>query len=553
MELEPSLLPLAAEPISGESPVGIAIKYEDSFQALEAELAKQESLTAATVDWRLVESLARSILTDQSKDILVGSYLAMALVQNQGYSGMLQGFTLLQRLSEQWWDDMFPPLKRIRGRAAAVTWLTEKASWYIESKPPAGPDLSVVPALYEAISSLDQFLAEKMADKAPDMTSLIRPLRQLKKAADAEVKHAEAAAVKPPLAEAAPKPAPESNEQNLDSMPAAQQKSPVSEPSKPQSPQTASTIQTSDISADVSSDSDANKAIRKVQDALRKLSSFYGESKPAEPRRFRLSRYAMWLSIDALPPNKEGKTQVPPPPKDLASKAQQSLDQADFTGAIDQVEKQLAKLPYWFEGHRLQVVAMEQLGGSHQAALQVVRSELRGLIERLPGLLELAYSDGTPFIDDATRFWLTQTILVLDSEPSAGGNSDGALQDARQSAVKLAASGKIGDAITELQSFAMHSGSKRDEYHARLALAEVLMDSGQSAAALPILDRLSSYIEEHGLAEWEPDFAKQCYQLLYLACQREASNDENDADALKHRQSAAYTRLCWFDPGSAVT
>jgi type VI secretion system protein VasJ len=293
--------------------------------------------------------------------------------------------------------------------------------------------------------------------------------------------------------------------------------------------------------------------MRKVQDALRKLASFYAESKPAEPRRFRLSRYALWLSIDSLPPNKDGKTQVPPPPKDLGSKVQQSLDQSDLTGVVDQVEKQLTKLPYWFEGHRLLVIAMEQLGGSHQAALQVVRSELKGLIERLPGLLDLTYSDGTPFIDDATRFWLTQAILASDSESSGDSARNDALQEAHRSAVKLAASGKIGDAITELQSFAMHSGSKRDEYHARLALAEVLMDSGQSAAALPILDRLSSYIEEHGLAEWEPDFAKQCYQLLYLACQREASNDENDADALKHRQSAAYTRLCWFDPGSAVT
>ena len=551
MELDSQLLSLAKEPIPGVVPCGIAVKYEDSFQKLEAELAKQESLTAATVDWRMVESLARSILADQSKDLLVGSYLAVALVQNQGYSGMLQGFALLQQLCEHWWDNMHPPLKRIRGRAAAVTWLVEKVGRHLESKPPIGPDLALVPDLYEAVSGLDQWLADKMADKAPEMTGLIRPLRQLKKAADAEAKQGEAAADKAAPAESA--------SGSVTEVASGSESQPVKSPtpSAPASPAptpaSASSVKTPDINTDVSSDSEANKAIRQIQDALRKLSSYYADSKPAEPRRYRLARYALWLSVDGLPPNKDGKTQVPPPAKDLGSRIQQSLDQADFAGVVDQVEKQLGKLPYWFEGHRLLVAAMEQLGGSHKAALHVVQSELRGLIERLPGLLELTYSDGTPFADDATRFWLKQTILISDSESSGGGAQDDALQEVHRSAVKSAASGKINDAINELQSFALHSGSRRDEYHARLALAEVLMDSGQVAAALPILDRLSHYIEEHSLADWEPDFAKRCYQFLYQACQREANNEANDTDALKLRQAVAYTKLCWFDPGSAVT
>lgn len=556
MELEPSLLALAIEAIPGASPFGIAVKYEDSFQALEAELAKQEALTAATVDWRLVDSLARSILSEQSKDILVASYLAMALVQNQGYGGMLQGFSLLHRMSEQWWDDMFPPLKRIRGRAAAVTWLTEKVNWYIESKPPIGEDLSFVPALYDVVSLFDQFLAEKMADKAPDMTGLIRPLRQLKKTVEAESRAAEVTASVAPqtVAQAASEPsasdtAPTSEPQSVATVkapePAAQ--------ATASSSASASSLKTDEISADVGSDSDANKAIRQIQGALRKLSTYYADTKPAEPRRYRLGRYALWLNVDAMPPNKDGKTQVPPPAKDLASKFQQLLDQSDFASVVDQVERQLIKLPYWFEGHRLLVSAMEQLGGSHQGALHVVRSELRSLLERLPGLLELSYSDGTPFADDQTRFWVTQTILASGDESSGGGAQDDALREVHRSAVKLAASGKVNEAVDELQSFARHCGSRREEYHARLALAEVLMDSGQSSAALPILDRLGQHIETHGLSDWEPDFARRCYQLLYQVCQREATSEANNTDELKLRQAEAYTKLCWFDPGAAVT
>lgn len=554
MEVAQDILELASAPIPGDAPCGISVKYEDSFQQLEAELAKQESLTAATVDWRLVDQLARSILSSESKDLLVASYLAAALVQTQGYNGMLQGFALLQQLCEHWWEQMHPPLKRMRGRAAAVTWLVEKVGQQLEARPPAGDDLVLVSDLYEAVSGLDQWLADKMADKAPDMTGLIRPLRQLKKAADAEAKQAEEKAkAPPPEPKLQPAAAEATTTEEPASQPAPAPAPPPQAAAQPAAPAASSSPKTPDINADVASDADANKAVRQIQDALRKLSSYYADARPAEPRRFRLARYALWLNVDSLPPNKEGKTQVPPPAKDLGTRIQQTLDQADYAGVVDQVEKQLVKLPYWFEGQRLLVTAMDQLGGSHQAALQVIRSELRGLLERLPGLLELTYSDGTPFADDATRFWLNQTILSAAEEASGGSGQDDALQQAHRAAVKLAASGKITDAIDELQAFARHCGSRREEYHARLALAEVLMDSGQAAAALPILDRLSHYIEEHGLADWEPDFARRCYQLLHQACQREANNEANDTDTLKIRQAAAYSELCWFDPGSAVT
>lgn len=556
MEVAQDIMELATAPIPGDSPCGISVKYEQTFQQLEAELAKQESLTAATVDWRLVEQLARTILATESKDLLVASYLAAALVQNQGYAGMVQGFALQKQLCEQWWEDMHPPLKRIRGRAAAITWLVEKVGWHLESKPPTGKDLALVVELYDAVSGLDQWLADKMADKAPDMTGLIRPLRQLKKAADAEAKQAEAAAAKvaPPPVEKPSEAAGQADEADPEPV-AVPTPTPAPPPSKTAPTPTASSnsLKTPDINADVASDADANKAIRQIQDALRKLSSYYAEAKPAEPRRFRLARYALWLNVDALPPNKEGKTQVPPPAKDLGSRLQQTLDQADFTGVVDQVEKQLVKLPYWFEGQRLLVTAMDQLGGSHQAAASVVRAELRGLLERLPALLDLSYSDGTPFADDATRFWLNQTILAPAEGAGGSGGQDDALREAHQAAVKLAASGKVSDAIDALQQFARHCGSRREEYHARLALAEVLMDSGQAPAALPILDRLARHVEEYRLADWEPDFAKRCYQLLHLACQREANNEANDVESLKLRQAAAYTELCWFDPGSAVT
>lgn len=541
MEVEQDIAGLINDPIPGDTPCGISVKYEENYQALEAELAKQESLTAATVDWHKVEQLSRTILGNESKDLLVACYLAVALQNNKGYAGLASGVALVQGLCEQWWDDLFPPLKRIRGRTAAINWLVEKVGWQLESKPPEGETLALVPDLYQQIHGLDIWLAEKMEDKAPDMSAIVRPLRQLKKSVEAE----QAAKATPaPKAESASEPA----------RPTALEV-PDTAPPKPVTPAvtaSAAAAPKTEINADVGSDSEANKALRQIQDALRKLATYYGENAPAQPRRFRLARYALWLNIDALPPNKEGKTQVPPPSKDLAARVQQALDQQDYAGAIEQVEKQLVKLPYWFEGQRLLVMAMEQMGGSHKAAMQVVITELKGLVERLPGLLELGYSDGTAFVDDATRFWLNQTVLVAEQPQGQGGEQGDELTDRQVQATRLAASGKVAEAVNELQDYARHCGSKRQEYRTRMVLAELLLDSGQAAAALPILVRLSDYLELHNLAEWEPDIARRCYQLLHHACSRVVDADHPDYERLQKKQTAAYSELCWYDAGSAI-
>jgi type VI secretion system protein VasJ len=61
--------------ISDASPCGENVRYDSDFEQLEAELAKQESLSSATVDWAKVITLSSSITQNNSKDILIGSYL----------------------------------------------------------------------------------------------------------------------------------------------------------------------------------------------------------------------------------------------------------------------------------------------------------------------------------------------------------------------------------------------------------------------------------------------------------------------------------------------
>lgn len=218
------------------------------------------------------------------------------------------------------------------------------------------------------------------------------------------------------------------------------------------------------------------------------------------------------------------------------------------------VEKQLGKLPYWFDGQRLSASAMEQLGPAYQPALQVVRHELKGLLERAPGLMDLSFNDGTPFVSESTRFWLTQSVLTSEtggSDHASEGNS--ALVDVHQAAMKQAASGQVASALADIQHYARTAGSRREEYQARLLVAELMIDCGHDKAALPILVRMADYIESHGLAEWEPDLTQRVYTLLHQAYAKQSSDQDPSDVEPNGRQATAFDNLCWYAPGSAVT
>ena len=542
------------EPISGENPCGDSVKYEPEFQTLETEIAKLESLTAEKVDWRIVEQSATQILTEKSKDLLVTSYLAGALIESQGLAGLQSGLALVQAMVGDFWEGMYPPLKRIRGRQAALNWLIEKSVVFVNGMADQAVDLDTINALYDAVSTLDTELSEKMADKAPNMTDLIRPLRNMRKSA-------QAAAAAQPAPEPAPQaaPAPEAAPaQAAAAAPAAPAPAPAAPapaapapaPAAP-APAPAAPAPTMDAVA-VGTDGDAKKAVRQVQDALRKLATFYAQQAKPDPKAFRFSRMALWMTIDAIPPNKEGKTQLPAPAAATLKKVRDAFDQGDFAQVLETAEKLASRMPYWFEGHRLVAMALEQMGGLHKKQSDTIVAELRNFLERLPGIVDLAYTDGTPFIDEATRMWIDNTVMA---SASGGGNataeSGDELAEIEREATQLAAKGKLDEAIVILQQQLFQAKSKRTEYRVRLAMGELLLSSGNHTAALPILKRVTDFMSASGIAEWEPDMASRAYGLLYRAYKKQEEQEGLSDDVQLEKQSA-YDALCWHDPSSAL-
>jgi len=544
--VEHALAELGKVPVDGDNPCGESVRYESEFEQLEAELAKQESLTAESVDWNIVTQLSSSILKNTSKDLLVASYLTRGLLENEGYLGLATGLQIMRDMVESYWDGLFPPAKRMRARSTAIIWLAEKAGAYISSHAPKSSENEAVVQAANLIKELDNLLVDKMGDQAPMVTDLSRPLKDMKRSAEHELSKANETISEPVAAEA-----PASEVVTPAASSPEPQAAPVSAPKPAKTKQKASSAPAAVGS--IESDNDNRKALRQIQEIGRKSTSFLMKQKASDTRVYRLNRVAAWIMIDQLPPATDGVTQINPPPGDRIKQLNSQLEQSQFTALLPELEQTASRSPFWFDGQRMIATTLQGLGSEYNDARDTVIRELKNFLGRVPKIIDLKFSDGSPFFDDQTRLWLDTEVMSENTTGAAAinGNSNNPWDEALVEARKTAAGGKIKEVAQVFHDGIASSGSMRDRLHWKLSLAELLVQTGNSTVAIPLLEALSDQIKHYHLDEWEPDLSSRIYQLLYEGCKKLQGKNTKD-ETLSDKVDRAYAHLCQFDPTTAL-
>ncbi|WP_444883478.1 type VI secretion system protein TssA [Microbulbifer sp. PSTR4-B] len=109
-------------PISSESPVGEDIREDrsptsDYYSIKDARNSARAAERSAMFDdtdsdllapWRDVAKAAEKILTKKSKDLEVASWYTEALIRLHGFSGLRDGFLLIEQLVTNFWDGLYP-------------------------------------------------------------------------------------------------------------------------------------------------------------------------------------------------------------------------------------------------------------------------------------------------------------------------------------------------------------------------------------------------------------------------------------------------------------
>lgn len=545
-----ALSSIGSSPISEASPCGEDVRYESEFEQLEAELAKQESLNAEVVDWQVVSRLSSSIIQKSSKDLLVGSYLSYALLVNEGYLGFAAGLNVLTDMVDSYWDGLYPPVKRLRARKTAFIWLAEKAGQYLAQHPPGPADNEAIIAAHDIIKSLDGLLVEKMGDEAPMLTDVSRPLKNFSQGARADLEKA-AKSVDPPQAPSTPEPAASTPDVAASETPAVAP-APVAKPtaSEKSKPAIAAPV---DAGA-VESDADTKKILRQLQTTMRDIAAFWIAAKLSDPRPYRQGRTAAWMVVESVPPDNAGVTQINPPAPERLKYFEVQAGKDDHATLIVELEKTLARSPFWLDGHFHVVQALRKLGPEYDDVVQTIIRELKSFLDRLPTMLQLSFSDGTPFASDQSQMWIDTE--VLSSSASGSAAADGSVGElwfsTLESAKQMAAGGDAKQAIALMNDGLAASTQMRDQFYWRYALADLLLQVGRAEDAAAILEQAGDQAAEMQVSTWEPGLLAKIYNLLYQSYQKQQKTNKDDK-SLEVKAQNAFKKFCWFDPVTALS
>lgn len=516
-EYSMDLSELGRLPVSNDRPTGCDVRYDPAFDELQTEVDKLSSpALAGSVDWEKVCRFSADILAHKSKDLLVASYLAVALIHTRGADGFVMGLKLYLDILERFWEDLHPSRIRMRGRVRAVEWWLEKSETALKH----GGELSFSPdrleLIRECLNKLDVFLSEHL-DNTPSLSTFKDFFIVLSDAVeDAERPDTPCVALHVAADQSS-----------------AQPSLLVGVGEAPEIPQP------------VSSHKEPDAALNEGMNMIRESTTILFQRDPASPRAYRMIRKVAWCGVEELPPAANGKTKISPPATLEKNLLSDLRNRSDAESLLKAAEARLSQYIFWLDLNRLSAEALSRLGSRFERAHETVCQETAFLLHRLPGLEELAFSDGTPFANPETRQWLEGISFRCAPAPEVvpglngqveGGAAESIIAQNLPEIQLMVRKGKLVEATVEMQRRLRDCISKRERFLWRLALAEMLINLGRSKLAIPHLDQVLRDMDRHELEEYDPVLAMRGLKLAWHALQAQAEQKSRElATDVLHR------------------
>lgn len=488
-------------PISAASSVGEDPAYHDDFQRMREEVNK---LSGA--DAEQVAELAQNLLLHRCKDLRVATYYLWARLHKDGEAGLADGLCLLAALVERFGATLLPA--RPNSRKLALEWLA------------SGKVLDLLLLYPEVVRAEASRTAAALAWLERGVTAWPQAQRPLLG----------------PLYDALSARLAQSG--GMDALVPQNSASPAS-PALP---------------------APVIRSGRDLLDSGRALAVYLREQPQGWLAAHRLMKSLRWDTVHQAPPQEiNGNTRLAPPRADYRAQLKRLYLQQGWTELLDQVERIYAEgvNHFWLDLQWYLYQALSRQPAPQDGWADIAKRDLGMFLERLPGLEELRWNDGSPFADETTREWIAQhvsgnrpqtwlpvasaapttdpdDILPLESEALAQADSDGV----DQALAWLAARPGI------------HTGRQR--WLLRLLMARVAEQHGKGELAIHLLGELDATAQRQALAEWEPDLHFEVKARLLKLLRTKAQRNDADKPTLARRMEALQAALVAIDPVRAA-
>jgi len=564
---------LGSTPISADAPGGESVRDDARYEQLEEYFQGVQD-----VPWDKVVKLASGLLSEKGKDLKVAAQLSVALSEEQSWVGLADAYDCWKGLlSEDIWPHVQP--RRPRGQANAISWFIDKVSENVRAASPEPADLETLKSLRATAKEVELLFDERMGEKAPQVASVSRLVKnhieQLEldigaaggdAAADDDATGDDAAPEDTSSAEEATDPG-ETGAAEASEEPAAKPPKAASSPATKKKASSAAKapppteVKIPEVAGDGASLKEGEKAFRQLQVPVLQTLENIRRGAPERAVTYALARQWVW-GLAACPPAKEGKTSIAAPGTRDVTNWEALVGRGEWEELLHSAENRWTKSMFWLDPHRYVGQALDELGLSE--ARSAVGAGLAELLARLPKLLDLSFSDGTPLADEDTKEWIAKY-----AKPAAGGagggsfaaapvmmapvslDGDGTLPAFVSEAEKLLNENKFTEAVLGFESGLARVPGRRGRFQLKLKFAQQLLTAGRTHVARPMLEALDEEVVRFELETWEPRLAAGVVQTLLATLTSKGQPDEENIDFAK-RLLLLRVRLARLDVPSAL-
>ena len=490
------------QPIRPDAPVGDDPGYDDDFIGIKEEVAKLSDIN----DTLIIES-AEGLLKASAKDVRLAVYYAYGRMRRDGAEGVASAFELLSALIDRFGDQLLP--SRAESRKAALEWLAG-TTFTNRLDRVTGLTGTLLERTLSALALIQERTAQWPEAGRPALDGLFRRFEGRIESPSAAENDTQAELARPSMA-------------------------------------TALAI------GEVAS-------ARDLLDRARQMAQFLREQPEGYLAAYRLMRCVRWDTLTEAPPHEAGgKTRLVAPRAELRAHMKRLILQKQWPELLDRVEQAFAEGAnhFWLDLQYYAFTAQDQAGGQYTRVRDLLATDCALMLERLPGLDQLAFADGTPFADDTTLEWIARHATVRDIErgdavaPVAVDSASTDWAETEAQAADLAVQQSLDAAFAWLQGLPAPDG-ERNRFVRQLVMARVAERADRADTALHLLTALDQRTAQFRLAAWEPSLAFEVKQQLLRLLKVRMTRKDADKATLAQRIDALVGELTTIDAARAV-
>jgi type VI secretion system protein ImpA len=590
-------------PIPGENPSGIDLRYDNKLLIHDKiKEARRQDDNAAQGDWQterktanfpLVVKIAQEALATTSKDLQVAAWLTEAMLHTERYAGLRQGLDLMLSLMTEFWDTVYPVIEDDdrEMRARPVAWLGSQIEFPLRSLPIVNAghswfewsdsrkvgyeesvktdkdkatratmikDGKLAPEVFDkafsetpkafyaqaekdldaciaSLAALDQFCDERFEEDAPALGKLKTGL--------AEVRHTIHALLdkkrekEPDPVE--PEPIEVTSEGSADGTDGAEGAS---------LPSLSTTL--------LAEPADRRQAVASIAAAA----AYLRKKEPQSPAPYLLLRALRWGELRTAA-RLSDNTLLEAPSTELRQQIKRLALAKRWADLLEAAEQAMAQpgSRAWLDLQRLSVAACSALGTEYEPIATAIQSELRALLNDVPELLDATLLDDTPAANPETKAWLKSL-----SEPSVQSGTESAeveegaapvvsemptwlapSVDAYVLAKDALAAGQEEKAFAIMRAEIARQRSGRGRFRRTMQMIELSVAAGKDAIAQPLIEDVTTMIENHKLDAWEEPEQVARDLLMLMRNSKKIQGSSGDKQKL-------FERICRLDPVQAL-